>query len=321
MASGLLVLGAISCANLGGLTGNGGSPDARALDDATTPKADAPTSRDSGKPADASTRKDAARDAVADTGSDSLDAGVEASCSPNIPGANFCESIPTFGSAVQVVDGYPYEFCGLPFLVWNATSAVSENVAVPPWPVTTQVMLFVAWSPDALHVYFEVTQSDYFSLGTDNALPYKADAVELFVAGSASLHGPTDPGAPDADTDTVHVIAVPPTLDGGPGGAAVWAYTHPLETLAPGKEVATRRTATGYAVELEIAANTYLFTTFAATHQIGFDFGVDAYETPVTDGGPQWFQGFYMDRPDAGAGCKAPYCNDRTWCVPSLQGL
>jgi hypothetical protein len=248
LASGVLVLGIISCANLGGLTGNS-TPDAQAPTDATAPRHDAPVSRDAARPPDASFHEDAARDAVTDAGTAPQDGGAEAACAPNIPGAVFCESIPSFGSTVQVVDGYPYEFCGLPYLVWAATSAVSVNVVPPPWPVTTQVTLYVAWSPDAIHVYFEVTQPNYFSAGTDSTQPYVGDAVELFVAGSSVLHGPTDPGTPDADLDTVHVIAVPPTLDGGPGGAAVWAYTHPLETLTLGKEVAIRRTSTGYAVE------------------------------------------------------------------------
>lgn len=256
-------------------------------------------------------------------------------CAPP-SGGNPCFFIPPLGAA-QSVDGRDDEFCRVAEHVFVAAKGVATGVdgvpAPPPPGLDATARVRVAWSPSpspqsGLHVFVHVEKSPVVAAPAGEPL-YLYDAVELFASGTSpqQLTGRYG-GEAASDRGAVHVVISPPGAAGEPGRAALYQVEGPKVGDLLASQFATRLVPGGFDVEVGLDWGTLGLAVAPSPGALaGFDFGLDL-RTATGDGGTSRFQSFSFVReiklPDppgsaCAAGVPAPFCDDRLWCMPTLQ--
>lgn len=235
-------------------------------------------------------------------------------------GLDACQSLPRFSASPQVVDGVGDEFCNLPaMVVEEADCATTSPAGHPAWP--GKVTLRVGWSGAALHVHVHVEDSAII-VQPDRARLWDGDAVEIFIAGASgsALHGAFN-GTNDGGA--VQLVFTPPSnLFGARGEAFLSRFG--AHTALDAALFAGRLVPGGYEIELRYPwASTA--DTPAAGKRVAFDLALNAQDQGSAGG--REFQclisAVFVDGAEAcglAAGKPAePYCDDRTWCQPTLD--
>lgn len=256
-------------------------------------------------------------------------------CAPP-KGGNPCFFIPRLGAA-QNVDGRDDELCGVAEHVFVAAQGVATTVdSVPaslPPGLDTTARVRVAWSPSAspqagLHVFVHVDKSPVIVAPAGEAL-YLYDAVELFASGTSPqyLTGRYG-GEATSDRGAIHVVISPPGAAGEPGRASLYQVDGPKVGDLLSTQFATRLVPGGFDVEVGLDWGTLGLAVAPSPGVLaGFDFGLDL-RTTTSDGGSSRVQSYFFMRditlpppPDSAcpAGQRAPFCDDRLWCMPTLQ--
>jgi hypothetical protein len=259
---------------------------------------------------------DAPKDAEPDTIVDAAEADVHdgAPC-PVLEGGDACKTIPRLGAVTQIVDGIGDEFCGVPATKLIANSGAHMEPATPPPGIDTVMWTRIAWSAEAIHIHVRVDQALVYAPVATEEL-WRGDGIELFVSGASTLTGDytatKQPG-------TFQIIAVPPNT-GTLARAGVYYGSDGLQTFLDPAHFAARLTPTGYEIELRIEW-TLLAATPSSGKVIGFDAAVDVRQTASSSLQLQSFIGYRAITGTSPCGARGPHpsCDDRTWCVPSLE--
>ncbi|MEO7095011.1 MAG: hypothetical protein ABI175_17260, partial [Polyangiales bacterium] len=143
------------------------------------------------------------------------------------------------------------------------------------------------------------------------------DGIELFIGGTSALVGDytptTQPGA-------FQIIAVPPN-GAAAARAAVYTGSDGFQVFLDPGHIAARITPTGYELELKIDWAD-LKAIPSSGKAIAFTAAVDVRQTAASRLKLQSFLGFRTVT--ATTPCDLPRgphpsCDDRTWCVPTLE--
>jgi hypothetical protein len=285
---------------------------------------------------DRSEYADLTRDDASDAASDDAHTNdATTGCAPRSDG-NPCFFIPRLGGP-QNVDGRDDEFCGVAENVFVAAKGVATTVDTVPAPappgLDTTARVRVAWSPAAspqsgLHVFVHVDKSPVTPAPAGEAL-YLYDAVELFASGTSPqyLTGRYG-GSAASDRGAIHVVISPPGPGGEPGRASLYQVDGPKVGDLLASQFATRLVPGGFDVEVGLDWGTLGLAAAPGPGALaGFDFGLDL-RSATSDGGTYRFQSFFFVRditlpPPPKTACtpglRTPFCDDRLWCMPTLQ--
>src|SRR5262249_46600347 len=132
-------------------------------------------------------------------------AETEAGPCPALVGTDACQSVPHFTAKEQIVDGAGDEFCDIPAMVFDMAHCGTTDVAVPP-ALPEIASLRIAWSDDAFHLHLHVTDPSVI-VNPESSLLWDADALEIFIAGTGTLHGPYN-GSNDGGA--IQIVLSPP---------------------------------------------------------------------------------------------------------------
>ena len=292
------------------------------------PDASNPPVRDGGSTLDASKPDRTAPQRDARAATDVTDAGapVDAEC-PIITNvdASVCRGIQAFVGA-QVVDGIGNEFCGIAATTVVVSRGVNTGGTDAASSVQSVAYIRAGWSAEGMHMHIHVSEPVVHP--PPLADPFFGDAVELFLSPSSDLHGSY--GGVGADIGQhIECAAGSPTQ---PGFAE--SYRCPSTsacdtsgTVLDGGQFASRSVDGGYELELErswaaLAAYSSAPTlTPGAQSTIGNDF---AFDVGNGDGGRLFQSTLALVPVAASPMCTAfnvsplPFCDDRTWCKPTL---
>jgi hypothetical protein len=234
-----------------------------------------------------------------------------------------CASIPALGGT-QTVDGKDDEFCGVPSFVFDKAAAskggVVNNYNGLQDAEFASVKARVAWSSAGLHAFFDVTDAKVESVtmaDPNQALttPYQGDSIELFVASND-----TATGAPGGDSGAVVVTlaatgkSVSVTTTNNNGLSVTYAEL-------PSAQYAQAKTAGGYAIEVMIP---WKGDSPGSGAKVRFDLAINMADDNFGGvGDMRDAQLIYHVSTVSGQtscpGAAEPYCDDRTWCSPTLQ--
>lgn len=226
----------------------------------------------------------------------------------------------------QSLDGYGDEFCGIPGFELNFRNAARGNSDLP-----QSMVMRVAWSAEALHLYAEVEDSEVV---TNDQIEYlwSGDVVELYLAPR-----PLDQleGFFSGRVDGVQLLIAPPTAS-NPARAArlFWlpneqnpdSYVQVREELTSG--FAARATRAGYTVEARLPWSMFGPRTpeIEKGLRIAFDVGLstaNAGSIGNANDGRQGAAVLYAGPAAAGlntcSGDQMPWCNSTTWCSTTLE--
>ncbi|HEY6560347.1 MAG TPA: sugar-binding protein [Polyangiaceae bacterium] len=251
------------------------------------------------------------------------DADVEAGPCMMRTGNDACSRVPRFTAARQVVDSFGDEFCNIEAMVFDVDSCPTLIPSEPP-SMPESVHLRIGWSADAFHLHVRVEDPSVLVNPDPNRL-WDGDAVEIYIAGvtgealTGSYNGRNDGGA-------IQIVLAPPGAGFDTRGRA---YINPgadvhVNTPITSSFYAGRLTEDGYELELR-----YPWLAFAEPAvegaRIAFDLAVDARDDSDASGrqiqciisnvfvAGESACGFTDGRP------AEPWCDDRTWCRPTLQ--
>jgi hypothetical protein len=223
-----------------------------------------------------------------------------------------CALVPRF-DATQVVDGNDDEFCNLPSFVLdfgvNNDFIQLDHSGSNDRPETATVRF--GWSPSGLHVFITVTDPYLVPAGELSSI-WNGDGVELFFTTDTSLVG-----NPATDLATHVAASADPSLAASVSTTAGIANHTPL--LASRYE--TIVTGDGYDVELLLP---WRSSAPASGDQIAFDLALDsADDEPLGAPDGRDAQALLhlatVSSPTPCPGSARPWCDDRTWCTPTLE--
>jgi hypothetical protein len=263
-------------------------------------------------------------DAALDGGNSSVDGGFidagNSSDTPIGPGCTTatmvpCTAIPQF-TGTQTVDGNGDDMCQVPSFVFNkANAAKVNNYNNIPDSQFESITARVAWSPEGLRAFFDVTDA---SVQTVNMVDpsqaitksYQGDSIELYLTSSNTLTGPTS-----EDSNSIQVI-IPAN------GPAVSVKTDSngtgTPTALPAEQYKQATTSGGYAIEVLLP---WPGGPPSGGAQVSFDLAFNSADTIFgsVDDMRDAQVIYYMGTVGAGSSCQAPYCDDRAWCATTLQ--
>ncbi len=246
-------------------------------------------------------------------GADATSGGApaDAVCSgPSSPAR--CEALPAL-SKTPTIDGVLE--CGLALAEIDTSHWFSVGDAPRPSDVSAQMA--VAWWPDGLYFFVQVSKSALYPSLDDRA--FCGDAVHLF----ADTDGLYDaPPAYDAIGTKELVVAATPV------GAPVSAESYTPSSRAPwvGEKMDVRSTDTGYTVEALVQAADLGVDAWslAAAQRVGFDVAVSVggANPPPTECGQRLGQFAMNVGPSADPSTfKTPSGNVNAFCNPQLEPL
>ena len=222
-----------------------------------------------------------------------------------------------FTATKQVVDGVGDEFCDVPPVHYTAGNAPyreghSGGSAPPTTAPPEEVTFRAAWSLDAFHLHAQVIDPTIIE-SNDDSMFWNGDEVEIFVAGSPDF-SVTYPAGTSANA--IEIGIVPPS---GLVGARGIVYLGQSHQALDSQYFAARLVPGGYEVEVQLPwAGTAKPTQAGDT--MGFYFGLSTQDT-VGVGREE-----YASLPVpavSGSTCPVspplPWCDDRTWCHPTLK--
>jgi hypothetical protein len=222
-----------------------------------------------------------------------------------------CSSIPQFAGN-QNVDGDDSDVCSLPSFELNTDNAGHVNVihdGSESRPESASVRL--GWSSQGLHAFITVTDP---AVVPNNVLEeiYEGDSVEFMFASSASgLSGNTgsDPAAHASIAASPGLAASVSTVDATPSSSPLDASSY--ETTV---------TSEGYTVELLVP---WPGSAPSAGSTIAFDLALNSADDEpagAPDGRDAQAILYLGSVSNSPCGDPAePWCDDRTWCTPTLQ--
>jgi hypothetical protein len=228
-----------------------------------------------------------------------------------------CATMARFTAAQQVVDGVGDEFDGITPVVFRASDAPWTDT-VPPPQLPEQVTFRAAWSPDGFHIHVHV-DDPIVIVNPDTSKIWDGDSVEVMVANSTTFTGRFD-GSNDGGA--LHIGVAPPAGYYTARGiiyvdpVSGTNYRYPLDnSLYAGRTVPG-----GYEVEVYLpwAPDT---APLVPGGSIGFQFAINAQDVPTppdAQNGRQLTANLPMRAVDP-AGCGLVWCDDRTWCRPTLE--
>ncbi len=222
-----------------------------------------------------------------------------------------CVVIPYY-SGTQTVDGNGAEICTLPFFELNTDTAGHvrvDHTGSESRPESAKVHL--GWSEAGLHAYITVT--DPAVLPSSNiAEIYAGDSVELMFASNATELT----GNPGSDPTTHASIAATPglaaaisTVNGSASSSPLAENSYQTSVVAP-----------GYTIEVLLP---WPGTAPSSGTQIAFDLALNSADDEPADAGDGrdaqaiLYLGSVSSSPCGDTA--EPWCDDRTWCTPTLE--
>ena len=269
---------------------------------ALTPEAGSPPAADAGHAGDASS-----------TAHDAGDSGAPTTCVA--AGGNACAHLPLFHGP-QKVDGVDDEFCDIAPTVFHVAQGMNPDPSTADAGVAGDATAYlrVAWSSVGLHVHVHVDKSPVSPPATQDV--WNGDAIELFMTPSSTATGSYGPGADDG----VQVLVAPLSASQAPN-SAVNTVAAGLSGPLDASEYAARLVQGGYEIELQLSWQRiagHAITAPASGSSIRFDLAVD-----IGVSGSRVLQtSLWWADPGTSPSCGGPtyaWCDDRTWCTPSLQ--
>jgi hypothetical protein len=248
-----------------------------------------------------------------------VDSGTQGTATP-------CTTIPEL-TFTQTVDGKDDEFCNVPSFQFGVkTDGVKihnyNNIPDSQFEVITAR---VAWSAAGFSAYFDVQDSSVqtvFDKDPTQATTksYQGDSIELFISSNNNVSGLTD-----TDTNSLHVIL--PAA--GPAVSVKTSNSSGSSTGTPTALAVTQykqtKTSTGYAIEVQLPWPGG--TAPSAGTQVRFDLGLNSADS-ICSGVDDMRDAqllYYVGAVTGTTTCQSsndgtvPYCDDRTWCVTTLQ--
>ena len=311
------------------LTSDGGS----ALDAQSQPSDDSDGGSEAGAEPDAAV-----------TGQYCMDAGGDAAASC-VPGCRFegtCEDSDADVPATEcrhgespcstlevarltsehIVDGEGDEFCDVPAFELNFSNAARGAADLP-----QTALARVAWSPEALHLFAEVSDPEVATNSNIDWL-WDGDTVELYVA---TREASELSGFFTGRIDGVQLVFAPPSAE-HPARAArlFWLPNNDGSWRQVREEVtqdfSAQLTADGYSIEAKLPWSKFGPRTpdMTAGMAIAFNLALStASAQSLLDGGREGAALLYVGDAASGVatcdGEQMPWCNSTTWCSPVLQ--
>jgi hypothetical protein len=234
--------------------------------------------------------------------------------------ADYCAAVPPL-PAPPTIDGVLD--CG-PALVAMTPVDWNGPPPLPPFPAGNATSLAVAWRPDGLYVFVDVTTPAAFPAAFADPVFYGA-GIELFVDDDGVSANPPaydDPGA------IQFVVAAPGAVisDAGATGQRAEGFRNAAdEGPWASRQFGTFATPTGFVFEAFVAAADLGLASWslAAGGKVGLDLSTDASFTTASTTGPQGHRvGQYFLSVEAPAGDASapttPYADPRAFCTPTL---
>jgi hypothetical protein len=253
----------------------------------------------------------------------------EAGACSIVEGANLCNAIPSFGGATQVMDGEGSEFCAIPAVRLNNQTAAALPGGPVPDTENYESLVRVAWSAEGLHLHFQVHQnSPVLALDPTAQDPWNrianGDDIEVFAKGDTVLTGSY---GGSNDLGAVQILFSPGSQSPARQSRGEIWRTGALQSLFPQDLYATRIVQGGYEVEFKLLWSTLGVPPSpapASGTRIGFDLAAAFRNRADMDNPDAVFQLVYgfvaVQSSPCGSAVQAhPWCDDRTWCTPSLQ--
>jgi hypothetical protein len=234
-----------------------------------------------------------------------------------------CTSIPAF-TGTQTVDGKDDDFCDVPSFVFDKAAATEHGIVNnynglqdSEFP---SVKARVAWSSAGLHAFFDVTDAKVQSVtmaDPEQALtsPYQGDSVELFISSND-----TATGVPGGDSGAVSVTLAAT----GKSVSVTTTNTDGLSTTyaeLSAAQYAQAETDGGYAIEVLLP---WKDGSPGSGAKVRFDLALNIADdnfgsvSDMRDAQMVYYVGTVSDQTSC-PGAAEPYCDDRTWCAPTLQ--
>jgi hypothetical protein len=271
-------------------------------------------SSDSGGTGGATGGSSATGGAGGSTGGSGGSAGSGGPCETG--GLFLCDCLPSFGSAVQTLDGAGDEFAGIPAMTFDVSELPYKSpsyMAAISQPVTVRA----AWTESAFVAHVHV--ADPLVSPDAGATLWNGDNVQFFVAGTSILTGSY---SGTEDGGATHVIVAPPGSSAAAKAITIYEPCYACVTysaLAPSYFVA-RTVADGYEIEVSLPWSPYAEPRVSgARFALNFMFGVD------NSGGGLELEGAMKNDPSLPSDSCSPTpvthpgCDDRTWCTPRLE--
>jgi hypothetical protein len=227
-----------------------------------------------------------------------------------------CATMGRFTADTQVLDGVGDEFADITPVTFRASDAPWTDT-VPPPDLPETITFRAAWSPDGFHLHVHVDDPTII-VNPELTNLWDGDGIEVLVANSNTFSGRFD-GTNDGGA--IHVGLVPPSGYAVPRGVI---YVDPVTNqaryeLAAGL-FAGRQVTGGYELELYLpwAPDT---TPLVPGGSIGFQLAINAQDVPTPAGASmgRQLQGTLPWRAVDPPGCGFFWCDDRTWCRPTLE--
>jgi hypothetical protein len=222
-----------------------------------------------------------------------------------------------FTATSQIVDGVGDEFCNVPPVTFTTANAPyreghTAGSAAPLTPPSGSVTFRAAWSLDAFHLHAHVVDPTILE-SNDNSMLWNGDEIEIFVAGSTdfSVTYPTGTNA-----NAIQIGIVPPS---GLVGARGVVYLGQNRQTLDSQYFAARLVAGGWEAEVKLPWQGTAKPT-GAGDKMGFYFGLSAQNTAGV--GREEYASLPVPAVTGGTCPTAPalpWCDDRTWCKPTLK--
>jgi hypothetical protein len=265
----------------------------------------------------------------ADGGPDEIDGG-QAAVDGGQPGdtsigcttekATPCTAIPKF-TGTQTLDGKDDDMCQVPSFTFDkAAAAVVNNQNSIQDSEFPEATVRVAWSEAGLHVFFDVKDGSVQSVfGKDpeqaTQKPYQGDSIELFFSSSDNATG-----APGADSGALHLTLAAT----GPSVAVKTTNENGIATVyteLPEEQYKTVTTDAGYAIEALIP---WQGDAPSGDAKVRFDLAINIADTNCSGvddmrDAQMVLNQSAVDGQTSCPGGTEPWCDDRTWCVTTLQ--
>jgi hypothetical protein len=191
---------------------------------------------------------------------------------------------------------------------WTPSAGGSAPSTLPSGNSAT---IAVAWRPNGLYFFVDVTTPDVISAGTSNP-PFYGSAVEIYVDSA----DPTASSYPS--TGSIQLVAEAPASGSSASVGDGYRDTNNVETWSA-SEFATYTTTSGFVFEGFVSATDLGLSTWtlASGNQLGFDIGIDVSFTNATSTTNQGHRAgeYFLS---VGSGVGAPYTDPRAFCAPTL---
>lgn len=258
-------------------------------------------------------------------------------------GGDACSSIPKF-SGVQAVDAFGDDLCDVPATVFELKKGKTINGPLPNLP--TALKARIAWDEQGIHAHFHVDDPKLIAISrTDSWGP---DYVELDIGGSEPFSGYFDGKTRDKGFSNIFltpqgsVTPIPGFTSSGPARASMrfnWEVSAGPIPMPRGVPWAFRVVSGGYEFELLLPWKILgRAQPPVAGDAIALNLGLGSSDdpafwswwpsesTPTSTPGLNGLSWYKINALPAGttSTCNSafspyPWCDDRTWCSPTLE--